>query len=172
MPELTPRMYALLDALKANKIGAQADRRYGTIMVARGRDMIWPHPRPAEGEAPAEDHGFTWGHDFRFTAASISGVLLALERGEYGGRERPSEPEPEAEAEAEEEVDDPAPTLAERAQAAQDKIGWARMPASDQGGLAEDFGCGTLDLARVVVELARRVERLEAQLAEARNTRT
>lgn len=57
----------------------------------------------------------------------------------------------------------PGPTLAERAQAAQDRVGWAPMATSDSG--STEFASGTVDVARVVTDLAREVERLTALIA-------
>lgn len=57
----------------------------------------------------------------------------------------------------------PGPTLRERAQDAQDRIGWANMVESPQGDT--EFSSATLDLARLVTDLAREVESLRAEIA-------
>ena len=73
---------------------------------------------------------------------------------------------PEAPEDAGEEyVEEPAPTPAERAQAAQDQMGWARMPADRDGADAYEFTTGAIDLARVVVVLANKVAKLERERA-------
>lgn len=55
-------------------------------------------------------------------------------------------------------------TLRDRAQDAQDAMGWAPMPATTDGESADAFTRGAIDLGRVVVQLARRVEQLEQRL--------
>ena len=65
-----------------------------------------------------------------------------------------------------EPVDEPRAPLRERAKAAQDELGWTDY--TDPSRMAH----GTVELARIVVELAQRVEQLEAkaaQLARVRN---
>lgn len=54
--------------------------------------------------------------------------------------------------------------LRDRAQAAQDRIGWASMPHSPHGDT--EHAEATLDLARVVTALAREVERLGHRVPE------
>lgn len=55
------------------------------------------------------------------------------------------------------------PTLRERAQNAQDRIGWTPMATDRDGGT--DFASAVLQLARVNTDLAREVERLTAEVA-------
>jgi hypothetical protein len=124
-------------------------------------------PTPAKHEPRVSPHGGHW--DVGCKTCGWSAVNCATEESAEELRAAHAEvevaPEPEPEPEPEEP---PGPTLTERAQSAQDAVGWATMPRDEDGSTA--FSDGVWQVTKLVTDLARQVDRLTAEVARLQDT--